>query len=366
MAFSPDLISVEQLLAWREHFPQGHIINVGQFTIPTLRILYQLANYMARKAKQPGWTTPLENRSAAIMFKEPSTRTFGAFCQACNLLGLKKVESQVAKDVSSMKKGESDGDTLRTYASLLFDIIIMRSADPDFAERAAASCQVPFINGGSGSRSHPTQALLDLYTIYQARRGVENLTYLFVGDLRFGRTVQSLVRLLTLFDNIEFIFAAPEFLQIPPDLRSHLEKRQAYFRETTDLREALTCADVFYTTRVQAERFSKEQMAAEGVTEAMFRQAYDAFRMPIEAFELGRQGMIGLHPLPRVSLVPSSDGKTMREVVGELPIELDARDGALWWQAVTNGVYVRMALVFLLLITPAELAEMRGEAPPVS
>lgn len=309
---------------WQAQFPKGHVIAANQFDPDSLRVVMNHAN-RARSTLAYGGGQSLHGQTVAVQFGEPSTRTFNSFMKAVKALGGETISTQNAAEYSSAKKGESIQDNIRTLESYC-DALIMRDKADDWAERASEVATFPILNGGAGKAEHPTQALLDLYTIRNELSRLDDLTVVMVGDLRFGRTIQSLARLLK-FYQVEMRFVAPDLLKIPQDLRSELTEAKVDFEETDDLRSALQDADVFYVTRLQSERIKDPTEKAE------IESRFPDFTIPLDVYELGAPNMIGMHPLPRL---------------GELPKELDECAGSAWFRQMFNGLLVRMALLDLV------------------
>lgn len=262
----------------------------------------------------------LKGKILASLFYEPSTRTRLSFESAMLRLGGNVITAD-GLQFSSMYKGETIEDTIM-MASGYSDIIAMRHPEQGSADKAAAASLVPFINAGDGPGQHPTQALLDLYTIQKERGTVDGLHVAMVGDLLYGRTVHSLCYLLGLYNDIRFTFIAPEQLPMPEKVTSYLKEKGIAYTETTDLSAGLD-ADILYMTRVQKERF-------ENIDE------YESLKLKyvLTANQLTGKNVTVMHPLPRV---------------GEIAADVDALPTAAYFRQARNGVPVRMALLSLLL-----------------
>jgi aspartate carbamoyltransferase catalytic subunit len=263
----------------------------------------------------------LRDRILGTLFFEPSTRTRLSFESAMLRLGGSVVGFADA-NMTSSSKGESLADTVRVVASYC-DAIVIRHPKEGAARLAAQVAGIPVVNGGDGSNQHPTQTLLDLYTIRKATGRLEGLRVAFLGDLRYGRTVHSLARALCRFD-ADLSFVGPPTLRLPDELREAVRASGRPAREL-DALEDLGDVDVLYVTRIQKERFP-DPMDYERV-----RNAYRIDRASVKRFG---EGLKILHPLPRVT---------------EVDPDLDAHPGALWFDQVRNGVSVRMTLLSLLL-----------------
>lgn len=267
-----------------------------------------------------GNSTLLKGKVLAALFYEPSTRTRLSFETAMAQLGGSKITAD-GLQFSSMYKGESIEDTI-IVTGQYSDIICMRHPEQGSADRAAKVSPVPFINAGDGPGQHPTQALLDLYTIQKEKGRLEELHIAMVGDLKFGRTVHSLSFLLGLYPNIRFTLVSPKELTMPEKVTSFFKKQKIPFAESEKLEDALD-ADVLYDTRVQKERFEDPK-------------EYERLKLKyvLTADILKGKNVTIMHPLPRV---------------GEISTDVDALPNAAYFRQVKNGVYVRMALLALLL-----------------
>jgi len=224
---------------------------------------------------------------------------------------------------SSVSKGESLPDTIRTLESYA-DLIVIRHPEMGSAQIAADYARKPIINGGDGIGEHPTQALLDLFTIKEELGGIGGLSIGMVGDLRYGRTVHSLARLLCLYD-IRFNFVSPEILRLPLDVMNEIRKRGLPVTETYDVAEIISDVDVLYVTRVQKERFSDL---------AQYEEAKGLYVITPELMEQAKEKMIIMHPLPRV---------------GEISYGVDSDPRAAYFRQMENGMYIRMALLAAVL-----------------
>jgi aspartate carbamoyltransferase catalytic subunit len=264
---------------------------------------------------------PLEGRILALLFFEPSTRTRLSFESAMQRLGGGVLGFADAK-ISSSSKGESLADTVRVVAAY-GDAIVLRHPQEGAARLAAEAAGVPVLNAGDGSNQHPTQTLLDLYTIRRAVGRLDGLTVTFMGDLRYGRTVHSLATALLHFD-VRMQFVGPAGLRLPDDLRQGLLASGRVAAEATDL-EAIPHTDVLYVTRIQKERFPDP---------ADYERVRASYRIDRGSVERFGPGLKILHPLPRVN---------------EVDPDLDSHPGALYFQQVHNGVTVRMALLDAIL-----------------
>ena len=314
--------------------PVRHILSSSQFDRQFLDYLYTLTTTIRRFDKSREGLTYLRSllphKRAMLYFTQPSTRTFLSFQSACHILGITASEIRDAA-TSSERKGESVEDSLRTFSSYV-DLIIMRSPIPRLCERIATMLDetprpVPIINAGSGPDEHPTQALLDIYTLSRSLRnrgGIEGKTICMVGDLKRGRTVRSLARLLTNYEGVKILFASPEAYRIAADLRADLTAAGIAFEETQAFQEAIAAADAIYMTRIQDEYQDGTDAAAAD---------YRAFHLRAEHLGALKPDCAILHPLPRRD---------------ELDPVIDRDPRAKYWRQERNGMWVRVALLTIL------------------
>lgn len=286
-----------------------------------LETLFQRTDEM--RQLRPG-DQPLADRILATLFYEPSTRTRLSFESAMLRLGGGVVSTENAQEFSSAIKGESVEDTVRIVNGYA-DAIVIRHFEQGAAAVAARSSDVPVINGGDGPGEHPTQALLDLYTIRHELGRIDDLRVALVGDLRFGRAARSLARLLALSRGMHLTFVSPPAVPMGEDVRAALDAADVPWREETDLRAVLPEVDVVYQTRIQRERFAtpEEYASARGI-----------YVIDEPAMALLPERSIVLHPLPRVD---------------ELSPAVDDDPRAAYFRQAHNGVFVRMALLMTLL-----------------
>ena len=267
-------------------------------------------------------TNLLADRLVAVIFLEPSTRTRLSFETAVHALGAKPIVVSDAAS-SSAAKGESGEDMARTVAGYV-DCIVIRQPQTGGAQRVADAVDIPVINGGDGSGQHPTQALLDLYTIRKEKGTLEGLSVAMVGDLKYGRTVHSLAYALAPFNPSRYLFCAPKELQMPEKVVADMKRRGIPCALTADIREALQ-ADILYMTRIQRERFADP---------AEYERLKGSFVLTRRLVEEGRRGLTVMHPLPRVD---------------EIATDVDSLPGAAYFRQAHNGVFLRMALLALVL-----------------
>ena len=260
----------------------------------------------------------------ATMFFEPSTRTRMSFEAAMYELG-GHVISTASADSSSAAKGESVADTAKTV-SCYVDIIAMRHPKEGAALVASQNATVPVINAGDGGHSHPTQTLADLLTIYREKGRLSNMTVGLCGDLKFGRTVHSLINALSRYTGIRFVLISPDELKLPSYVKKDvLQKNHIPYVQTGNLEEALPDLDILYMTRVQRERFFNEED---------YLRLKDSYILTPDKLTNAREDMSILHPLPRVN---------------EISVEIDKDPRACYFKQVLNGKYMRMALILQLL-----------------
>jgi aspartate carbamoyltransferase catalytic subunit len=296
-----------------------HVVSSEQFDRDLLDELFARADALAGRRD-----TRLAGRIMATLFYEPSTRTRLSFESAMLRLGGAVVGTEAAREFSSAIKGETLEDTIRMVSSYA-DVIVLRHDRAGAAARAAAVASVPVVNAGDGPGEHPTQALLDLYTIRSELGGAEGVHVAFCGDLRFGRTVHSLAQLLSLFTGVRMTFVAPDVVQVGADLQRRMAAARVPFQLTDRLQDVLPSVDVIYQTRVQKERFTDL---------ADFEAARRAIRIDAQVMRALPAKAIVMHPLPRVD---------------EIATEVDADPRAAYFRQARNGVAIRMALLDLLL-----------------
>ena len=297
----------------------GNVISSEQFDRPLLDHLFERASALADVRDDR-----LAHHIMATLFYEPSTRTRLSFESAMLRLGGAVLGTEAAHTFSSAIKGETLEDTIRmvsTYA----DVIVLRHDEEGAAARAAAVASVPVVNAGDGPGEHPTQALLDLYTIERELGHVEGVQIAFCGDLRFGRTARSLALLMALYPGVGMTFVAPEVVQVRRDILDRLEARGIKCRLADQLTDVLDGVDVVYQTRVQKERFTDP---------AEYELARSAIRIDAALMQQLPSTAIVMHPLPRVD---------------EIAPEVDADPRAAYFRQAANGVAIRMALLEMLL-----------------
>jgi aspartate carbamoyltransferase catalytic subunit len=303
-----------------------HIVSAEQFSTGQIDKIFKRADYFRKNSvgiKNRKQIAKLyEGRQMATLFFQPSTRTRLSFETAAAKLGMGIISTENAREHSSSAKGETIEDTIRIVDGYDFDLIVMRHFEVGAAARAAAVCSTPLINAGDGTGEHPSQSLLDTYTIKQSHGRLDKLTVVFGGDLRYGRTVRSLSRVLSKYPNNHIIYVSIPQLQVNDDVKKFLEKSGTTFEETSDVAAALKKADVVYWTRLQAEYLDDPSSVAAG------------FTLNSKLIKNLKKDAIIMHPLPRVD---------------EIHPEVDADPRAAYFRQAANGLYVRMALIDFIL-----------------
>jgi aspartate carbamoyltransferase len=298
------------------------IISVSQFNREDLEYIFGVAKEMRAMVERVGTFDLLKGKILANLFYEPSTRTSSSFLAAMERLGGSVIPiSEVT--YSSVAKGESLPDTIRTLECYA-DVIVIRHPEVGSAKLAAQYARKPIISGGDGIGEHPTQALLDLFTIAEELGRVDGLTVTMLGDLKYGRTVHSLARLLSLFV-VRLNYISPDILRLPSDLFEELAAKGVSQKQHSTLDPVLAETDVLYITRVQKERF-------EDLNE--YEKVRGAYIITPKTLEKAKDEMIVMHPLPRV---------------GEISLELDSDPRAAYFRQMEYGLYVRMALLAMVL-----------------
>ncbi len=295
-----------------------HLISMQDVSTKDIMKLIDLADKIENKKINVDMTGKL----AALLFFEPSTRTHFSFETAVKKLG-GNTFSMSGTNSTSVKKGETLSDTLMTI-SMYADLIVMRHIIEGAARFAAETVDVPVINAGDGTNQHPTQAMLDLYSIKKTQGTLENLTIGLIGDLRLGRTVHSLSQALSDF-NTKFYFASPSHLQMPKYITDDLDKKGIHYQELEDIKEVMHELDIMYVTRIQKERFA--------VLED-YEKVKDSYIITKKLLEGVKNNFKVLHPLPRVN---------------EITTEVDNTKYAYYFQQAKNGVYMRQAIITELL-----------------
>lgn len=303
-----------------------HILSSQQFDRSWLeKSLFPETLRMSKIVRQGKVLQLLKGKQVCLLFYEPSTRTRTSFEQAVIKLGGMPVTTENAKEFSSAVKGETMEDTTRIINSYHFSAIVIRSHYEGASAEAASVSKIPIINAGDGAGQHPTQALLDLYTIFENFKKIDGIKVAMVGDLKYGRTVRSLSYLLAKFKKVHIEFVAPKSLQMKSDILEHLTQHGITYNQSADLAKVAPLVDVIYMTRAQKERMAGEKFDGVGV------------RMTREILDTVSKKSIVLHPLPR-----SND-------FNELPEELTDDPRIKIFQQAENGLFTRMALLKMVI-----------------
>ena len=303
----------------------NHVIESQQFTLPLIHEIFQVADQM-EKILERGGTLDYQNKIMASLFYAPSTRTRFSFESAMYRLGGKVITTEQAHMFSSVIGGETLEDTIRVVSNFA-DVIVLRHTEIGAAKRASLVSKVPIINAGDGKGGqHPTQALLDLFTIYKELGYIDGLKVAFVGDLEQGRTVRSLAYLLGKFERVMLYFIAPDFLQIKEDIQDYLTRHNVWFTLENDLNKVISEVDVVYVTRIEKERF--------GDKIELYEKTVKNYFIDKDVLQKLKQKAIIMHPLPRLN---------------EISIEVDDDPRAVYFKQTRNGLLVRMALLTMVL-----------------
>ncbi len=328
-------------------FIGSHILSVSQFDRDDIETVFSVADQMIPYANRERVTRVLEGAILGNMFFEPSTRTRVSFGCAWNLLGGDVRETTEVK-ASAIAKGESFYDTARVLSGYS-DLIVMRHQLEGSVEEFASASRVPVINGGDGSNEHPSQALLDLYTIRKEMEGrgkqVDDLRIALIGDLRYGRAVHSLCKLLSLYNNIHFTLISPSELKLPEQYVTDIRAQGHEVIESEDLQAGIAHADILYVTRTQEERFPSQEEADR--YKGLFRLNQSIYT------EFCEPNTVIMHPLPRDS----------RGDARELDDDLNENPNLAIFRQTDNGVVIRMALFALILDVADKVEESAREVP---
>jgi aspartate carbamoyltransferase catalytic subunit len=297
-----------------------HILSGAQFNIKDIEKILAEAEKIETDNKSGKVKKLLQDKIIACIFYEPSTRTRLSFESAALRLGASVISSENASINSSAFKGETIEDTTRIIENYA-DAIVIRHSEAGIPERASKVSSVPIVNAGDGTNQHPSQGLLDLYTIKKEHGHLDNLSIAFVGDILHSRTLYSLMPLLLLYPNNTFYFIAPKELVLTDEYKKYLLDNKVTFQEVNTLDETLPKVDVLYMTRVQKERFQNL---------SDYEKVKDVFLLKPEHLKLMKKDAIIMHPLPRVNEIDSK-------------IDQDSR--AAYFRQAKNGLYVRMALL---------------------
>ncbi len=302
-----------------------HIIEAQQFDRDGMADIFRVAREMEQVVQHYG-SNILNRRVMASLFYEPSTRTRLSFESAMRRLGGDVITTESAQEFSSAAKGETLEDTIRIVGGYA-DIIVLRHFESGASSRAAAVSQVPVISAGDGPGQHPTQALLDVYTIEREIGRLDGIAVALVGDLANGRTARSLCYLLTKFDDVKIYFVAPEVVRMRDDIKEYLSRNGVHWEESTDLAEVASKVDVIYQTRIQRERFGDRVQD--------YQQARGEYIIDRRILDYMASHAIIMHPLPRIDEIDAKE------------VDVDPR--AAYFRQAQNGLYVRMALLRMIL-----------------
>jgi len=299
------------------------VLSVDQFDRELLEYVFSRSHEMRQMVERASASVLLRGAVLTCLFYEPSTRTSASFIAAMERLGGSVIPITQGVQYSSVSKGESLPDTIRTLEQYS-DVIVLRHPEIGAAKVAADYASIPVINAGDGTGEHPTQALLDLLTIQEELGTIDGLQVAMVGDLRFGRTVHSLTKLLQQYD-VKLRYVSPDILRLPLTLMNQLRDLGVDVRESHDVADVIETADVLYVTRIQKERFTDM---------AQYDEVKDLYEITPDIMTRAKQDMVVMHPLPRV---------------GEIHYSVDSDPRAAYFRQVKNGMFVRMALLAAVL-----------------
>lgn len=299
-----------------------HILSASKFTREQLHYLFNVAHQMRLVVQREGVLDLLKGRVMASLFYEVSTRTSSSFAAAMQRLGGSVIFMK--EQDSSAKKGESLEDSVQVMSSYC-DVVVIRHPQPGAVQKAAEHCRKPVINAGDGVGEHPTQALLDVFTIREEIGTVNRLTVTMVGDLKNGRTVHSLAKLLCLYD-VTLRYVSPAALSMPESIKEYVRKKGIHQEEFSSLTDALPDTDVLYVTRIQRERFESQEE---------YEKVFGSYVITPQILTEAKEKMVVMHPLPRVN---------------EISVEVDSDPRAAYFRQAEYGMYIRMALLALVLV----------------
>ncbi len=299
------------------------IISVRQFARKDLEYIFGVAHEMRGMVERIGTFDLLKGKILANLFYEPSTRTSSSFTSAMERLGGSVIPINEVK-YSSVTKGETLADTVRTLECYA-DVIVLRHPETGSAAIAAQAARKPVINAGDGIGEHPTQALLDTFTIREELGRLDHLNVTMLGDLKYGRTVHSLARLLSVFTDIHLNYVSPDILRMPKEIMEEVAEHKMPQTESDSLTKVLPETDVLYVTRVQKERFENPDD---------YEKVKGAYVIDPATMKAAKKDMIVMHPLPRVT---------------EISMEFDEDPRAAYFRQMEYGLYVRMALLAMVL-----------------
>ena len=305
-----------------------HIVEAQQFDRELMAEIFKVAREMEQVVQHYG-SNILTRRVMATLFYEPSTRTRLSFESAMRRLGGDVITTESAQEFSSAAKGETLEDTIRIVGGYA-DLIVLRHFESGASKRAASVSPVPIISAGDGPGQHPTQALLDVYTIEREIGRIDGISIALVGDLANGRTARSLCYLLAKFDAPHIYFVAPEVVEMRDDIKEYLTRHHIQWEESNDLADVAAKVDVIYQTRIQRERFGDRVQD--------YQKARGRYVIDRRILDCMSDHAIIMHPLPRVD-----------EIVAD---EVDSDPRAAYFRQAHNGLYIRMALLRMILVNP--------------
>jgi len=301
-----------------------HVVEAQQFSREVMHEIFEVTKEMENVVSRYG-SSILNRRIMATLFYEPSTRTRLSFEAAMYRLGGEVITTESAREFSSAAKGETLEDTIRIVEGYA-DVIVLRHYESGSARRAADAASVPILNAGDGPGQHPTQALLDIYTIQKEIGKLDGIKVALVGDLANGRTARSLAYLLTKYEDVKLYFVAPDVVRMKDDIKDHLNENNIAFEEESDLMKVTSEVDVVYQTRIQRERF--------GDRTEDYEKARGKYIIDKKVMSALSDDAIVMHPLPRVDEIDSV-------------VDTDPR--AAYFRQAHNGVFIRMALLRMVL-----------------
>ena len=296
-----------------------NIIESQQFSLDFINKIFSIADRIGKNKK-----APLKGKIMASLFYEPSTRTRFSFESAMLRLGGSVITTENAKEFSSAIKGETLEDSTRVINNYA-DVIVMRHYESGASKRASLVSDIPVINAGDGAGQHPTQALLDLYTIKKELGKIDGIHIAMVGDLKNGRTIRALCYLLGKYKNVKIYFVSPKGLKVGDDIKEYLNKHKVNYEEIEDLESVINKIDVLYQTRIQKERFKNEKE---------YLRFKGCYKIDMKIVNKMKSKSIIMHPLPRVD---------------EISTEVDSSKKAIYFKQTKYGLLIRMALLFYLL-----------------
>ncbi len=301
-----------------------HVLEAQQFSRDVMNEIFDVTREMEHVVSRYG-SNILNRRIMATLFYEPSTRTRLSFEAAMYRLGGEVITTESAREFSSAAKGETLEDTIRIVEGYS-DVIVLRHYEGGSARRAADAASVPIINAGDGPGQHPTQALLDVYTIQKEIGRLDGIHVALVGDLANGRTARSLAYLLTKYEGVKLYFVAPNVVRMRDDIKGYLTEHGVVFEEEEDLMSVMSKVDVVYQTRIQRERFGDRIQD--------YERARGKYIIDMETMSALSENAIVMHPLPRVD---------------EIDPAVDTDPRAAYFRQAHNGVFIRMALLQMVL-----------------